>query len=139
MTLRVTAFTCFCLLVFGGCFFDSDSDHITGDYYLIWIDTYRNRSINKKDGEGIVPETVFAVGHQNNFIYAKQLPYYWTRDSVMRDDSIRYYIIERTTNFVQDKPVYGPLIKKSFDSLCRKLNISRVRYEIDYSDEVGNW
>jgi len=67
-----------CLLTVGGCFdlFDSGSERIAGDYYLIWIDTHRNRSINKKDGEGVVPETVFVAGHNDRFIYAKQVPFY---------------------------------------------------------------
>jgi hypothetical protein len=139
MNLRSAVVVCICLF-FISCFglFDSGSDHIAGDYYLIWIDTHRNRSINKKDGEGVVPETVFAVGHDDRFIYAKQVPYYWSRDSVV-PDSINYYVIERTDNFVQDKPVYGPLSKKSFDSLCRVLNISKVKFEIDYSEILKAW
>lgn len=140
MKVRVAVFAGFCLLLVSGCFglFDGSSDHIAGDYYLTWIDTHRNRFINKKDGEGVVSQSVFAVGHEERFIYAKQVPYYWKRNSVSRD-SINYYIIERTAHFVQDKPVYGPLSQKSFDSLCRRLNISQVKFDIDYSEMLEDW
>ena len=127
---------CFALF-FIGCFglFDSGSDHIVGDYHVGWIDMHRNRSIYRKDGEVVVDATVFAAGHQDQFIFAKHVPYYWDRDSVVRD-SVRYYIIERSksSELLQDKPVYGPLTKRSFDSLCQRLNISQVKFDMDYSE-----
>ncbi|MBO9572405.1 MAG: hypothetical protein J7497_09385 [Chitinophagaceae bacterium] len=94
-----------CFLFFSACgIFDSGSDHIAGDYYLSWIDTHRNRYIHKKDGEGVVGEMVFAVGHDDRFIWARQAPYHGDDNGAIRDPQI-FFVIEQTEYFVQDKPV----------------------------------
>jgi hypothetical protein len=50
-------------------------------------------------------------------------------------DTTNYYIIEITSNTFQDKPVYGPLDKRSFDSLRRKLNIGDIQFDMLYPEQ----
>ncbi len=62
-----------------GCFglFDSGSKRITGKYIVVWIDLPRNQGIGEEiEGSpgssiGLVPEYVFAVGHNEDYIIAK--------------------------------------------------------------------
>ena len=70
--MKVIVFLFFSLLMFllSGCLFDSDSDKIVGDYETIWIDIPQTRGISK--GETIVPGYVSEIGHNANFIIAKQ-------------------------------------------------------------------
>lgn len=115
-----------------GCLFDSSSDTIIGDYETIWIDIPQTRSINK--GERVVPAYVSEIGHNDRYIIAKQHP---IRDGslvTVHTDTTNYYIIEVSTNSFQDKPVYGPLNKVSFDSLRRKLNITDIKFDMHYPE-----
>ena len=113
-----------------GCLFDSDSDKIIGDYETIWIDIPQTRCINK--GEQIVPAYVSEIGHNSNFIIAKQQPIKEGNIVTVYKDTTNYYIITVSSNSFQDKPVYGPLSKKSFDSLRKKLNIENIRFDMFY-------
>ena len=63
---------------------------------------------------------------------------YWASDSVVRD-SVQYYIIERTDYFVQNKPVYGPLGQKGFDSACKKFNIATIDFDINYEKIIKGY
>lgn len=120
------------LLSLTGCFglFDSGSDTVVDDYEVIWIDVHESRSLNK--GEELVPEYVFAVGHNKRFIYAKQHPLLRNSPDKIDTTVTNYYIIERTKNGFQDKPKYGPLTKKSFDSLCLKFGIKSLDFDMNY-------
>ena len=118
-------------IFFYSCLFDGGSDHIVGDYYIGWIDVHQNRTIYKEAGEGVIPATVFAVGYNDNYIFAKHIPYEWQPDSVVKK-GVSFYIIERTENFYQDAPVYGPLNKKEFDSLLLNLNIPESSFSMTY-------
>ena len=115
-----------------GCFglFDSGSDTVVDDYKVIWIDLHENRSLIK--GEELVPAYVFAVGHNRQFIYAKQHPLLPNSPEKIDRRIINYYIIERTKSQFQDKPKYGPLTKKTFDSLNLKLNIENPEFDMTY-------
>jgi hypothetical protein len=115
-----------------GCFglFDSGSDTVVDDYEVIWIDVHESRSLNK--GEELVPAYVFAVGHNKLFIYAKQHPLLPNSPDKIDTTVTNYYIIERTKNGFQDKPKYGPLTKKSFDSLCLKFDIKNLDFDMNY-------
>ena len=115
-----------------GCLCDSDSDDIIGDYEAIWIDIPQTRSINK--GEQIVPAYVSEIGHNSNFIIAKQQPIKEGDIVPIHKDTTNYYIITVSNNSFQDKPVYGPLSKKSFDSLRKHLNIGNIRFDMFYPE-----
>jgi hypothetical protein len=115
-----------------GCLFDSGSEKIVGDYKTIWIDMPQTRGISK--GETIVPGCVSEIGHNANFIIAKQHP---TKDGniiTVYTDTTNFYIIEVTSKSFQDKPVYGPLNRKAFDSLRKKLNIGDIKFDMFYPE-----
>jgi len=119
------------LFQFLGCaLFDSGSDNVVDDYEVTWIDLHENRSLYKK--EQLVPAYVFAVGHNSKFIYAKQHPLLPNSPEKIDKNIINYYIIERTNNGFQDKPKYGPLTRKSFDSLCNLFDIRRPSFDMTY-------
>ncbi|HMU47928.1 MAG TPA: DUF3997 domain-containing protein [Chitinophagaceae bacterium] len=124
--------TAFSSILLSGCLFDSDSDKIIGDYETIWIDIPQTRSINK--GEQVVPAYVSEIGHNSNFIIAKQHPIEYGNIVKVHTDTTNYYIIEVSSNSYQDKPVYGPLTKFSFDSLRRKLSIEDIKFDMFYPE-----
>lgn len=109
---------------FTGCFglFDNGSDKVVDDYRVTWIDLHENRSLDKQ--AELIPAYVFAVGHNARFIYAKQHPLKVGSTDKIDKAITNFYIIERTQNSYQDKPVYGPLTESGFDSLCRILRLS---------------
>ena len=124
--------TIFSSILLSGCLFDSDSDKIIGDYETIWIDIPQTRSINK--GEEIIPAYVSEIGHNANFIIAKQQPIKQGNIVTVHTDTTNYYIITVSNNSSQDKPVYGPLGKKSFDSLRQKLKIQNIKFDMSYPE-----
>ena len=124
--------TIFLSLFLSSCLFDSDSDKIIGDYETVWIDIPQTRSINK--GEEIVPAYVSEIGHNSNFIIAKQQPIKQGNIVTVHTDTTNYYIITVSNNSFRDKPVYGPLSKKSFDSLRKDLKIENVKFGMFYPE-----
>lgn len=124
--------TIFSLIIFSSCLFDSDSDKITGDYKTIWIDIPQTRSITK--GEQIIPAYVSEIGHNSNFIIAKQQPILLGNIVTVNTDTTNYYIITISSNSFQDKPVYGPLNKNSFDSLRKELKIENIKFDMFYPE-----
>ena len=114
------------------CLFDSDSDKIIGDYETVWIDIPQTRSISK--GEEIIPAYVSEIEHNSNFIIAKQQPIKQGNIVTVHTDTTNYYIITVSNNSFQDKPVYGPLTKKSFDSLRQELKIENIKFDMFYPE-----
>ena len=124
--------TIFSSIFLSGCLFDSDSDKIIGDYETVWIDIPQTRSINK--GEEIVPAYVSEIGHNSNFIIAKQQPIKQGNIVTVHTDTTNYYIITVSNNSFQDKPVYGPLSKNVFDSLRKDLKIESIKFDMFYPE-----
>ena len=124
--------TIFSSVFLSSCLFDSDSDKIIGDYETVWIDIPQTRSINK--GEEIVPAYVSEIGHNSNFIIAKQQPIKQGNIVTVHTDTTNYYIITVSNNSFQDKPVYGPLSKNSFDSLRKDLKIENIKFNMFYPE-----
>lgn len=124
--------TIFSSVFLSSCLFDSDSDKIIEDYETVWIDIPQTRSINK--GEEIVPAYVSEIGHNSNFIIAKQQPIKDGNIVTVHTDTTNYYIITVSTNSFQDKPVYGPLNKTSFDSLTQVLKIENIKFDMFYPE-----
>ena len=122
--------TIFSSIFLSSCLFDSDRDKIIGDYETVWIDIPQTRSINK--GEEIIPAYVSEIGHNSNFIIAKQQPIQQANIVIVHTDTTNYYIITVSNNSFQDKPVYGPLNKKSFDSLRQELKIENIKFDMFY-------
>ena len=131
------------LILCSGCFglFDSGSKTICGKYKLVWIDFQEDQGIieefeNSGSGETIVPEYVFSVGHNENFIIAKQHPTSGFDTGHIIDTSIiNYFIIDMNKKVLlsHDK-VLGPLTKNEFDSLRIELNISNIKFDINYPE-----
>ena len=124
--------TIFSSVFLSSCLFDSDSDKIIGDYETVWIDIPQTRSINK--GEEIVPAYVSEIGHNSNFIIAKQQPIKQGNIVTVHTDTTNYYTITVSNNSFQDKPVYGPLSKNSFDSLRKDLKIENIKFDMFYPE-----
>ena len=124
--------TIFSSISLSSCLFDSDSDKIIGDYETVWIDIPQTRSINK--GEKIIPAYVSEIGHNSNFIIAKQQPIKQGNIVTIHTDTANYYIITVSNNSFQDMPVYGPLSKKSFDSLRQELKIENIKFDMFYPE-----
>jgi hypothetical protein len=127
-----------------GCFglFDSGSKRITGDYILIWIDLQENQGIIKEwnntgSGETVIPEYVFAVGHNEDFIIAKQHPTSGFEGGYEINDNITNFYIIDINNKTQkiDKNIFGPLTKQKFDSLRMELNISNITFDMNYPEK----
>ncbi len=132
MKINVCLFFSLSVILLSGCLFDSDSDKIIGDYETIWIDIPQTRGISK--GEEIVPGYVSEIGHNSNFIIAKQHPIKDGNITIVHTDTTNFYIIEVSSNSFQDKPVYGPLNRQAFDSLRQKLNIENIKFDMFYTE-----
>ncbi|MGU9939656.1 DUF3997 domain-containing protein [Empedobacter brevis] len=120
----------FSLLTLKSCgLFDSGSDTVVDDYEVIWIDLHEQRALYK--GEQIVPPYVYAAGHHDKYIFAKQHPLVES-DDIIDLNITNYYIIERTTETFQDKKVYGPMNKLEFTELSNKLGIKNPKFDLEY-------
>ena len=123
-----------------GCFglFDSGSDKIIGRYIVLWIDLPQNQMLSKQDelhssgSSEIIPAYIFAVGHDNNYIIAKQHPTNGEEGGYkIHPDTTNFYIIDITNNI--DK-TFGPLTLFQFDSLRIKLGIQNLKFDKTYPD-----
>ena len=133
MKIQVISLIILTTLILPGCLFDSGSDKIIADYETVWIDIPNTRGISK--GETIVPAYVSEIGHNKDFIIAKQHPIKNGNITKVYMDTINFYIIEISSNSFQDKPVYGPLNKHSFDSLRGKLGITGIQFDMLYPEQ----
>lgn len=144
------SFSVFLLLssnIFLSCFGygDSDSDRITEKYIVLWIDWVETRSINEEiekyssSSTQIVPQYVFAVGHNDHFIIAKQHP---TSDL---NDKFEYEIDTTITNYFiidilkketpNESKLIGPLTQTKFDSLRKILKIEHIKFDQNYPEK----
>lgn len=130
MLNKLILFLLICFL--SSCYFDSDSDVITGDYKTSWIDIPQTRTISK--GRDLVPAYVSEIGYNSKYIIAKQHPIIEGTIVTVLTDTTNYYIIEITSSSTQDKQVYGPLNQTSFDSLRIKLNIEDIKFTMHYPE-----
>jgi hypothetical protein len=111
------------------------SEHvkIIGDYEVGWNDLVSNRCLRKsfQNCEGcfevIIDEYVYAVGYNENFIIAKQ-------QSGLDTTSTNYFIIDIYTNQKSSKTgIYGPLNLNEFESMRKKLGVSELLFDFNYS------
>ena len=79
-----------------------------------------------------MPAYVSEIGHDSRYIIAKQHPIKRGNTVSIQTDTTNYYIIEITDNSFQDKPVYGPLEQKAFDSLRSELKITGIKFDKNY-------
>ena len=100
-----------------------------------WNDLVQNRSITRpvKDCSGcfdiVVSNYVFAVGHNDSFIIAKQ---HFGADTT----KTYYYVIDikKNENQTGAKGVYEFSDKQSFDSFRNQLKISNIPFDMNYPE-----
>ena len=119
------AISFFSVIFFMGCQGTAYEEELVADYSLRAIDVKSGMSVYYMDEEyliGIVQSTVFAVGHNDEFIIAKQHP----EDFPEIDKSITNYFIIPLKDKVgrsAEKNVIGPMSKENFERKRVELNI----------------
>jgi len=100
-------------------------EHIAGDFFLVAVDSDQEMDISYKisnDGSfiGVVPATVYSVGHDSLYIYAKQHP-----DGP--DGKTTYYIIPIAVQnpYKVEEGVIGPMDKNQFYKKLKELKITK--------------
>ena len=111
--------------------FDNGSDNIVDGYEVSWIDLHQNRAVYSKN-EQLVPPYVFAVGHNANYIFAKQYPLLEDSDEIIDKSTVNFFIIKRTKGKQQSKIIFGPLTKNNFESMCKNLGINDPEFNLTY-------
>jgi len=123
--------------------FDHGSDKIVGRYIVLWIDLQETQTISELDefdsssSTEIIPEYVFAVGHNQDFIIAKQHPTNGFEGGSKVDTKItNYYIVDVNRKIIKtEKNVFGPLDINKFDSLRTVLRINKIEFNQIYPDK----
>jgi len=117
--------------------FDSWSEQIIGRYCVSWIDLPSSQTVSLRDSiyasslEPIVPEYVFAIGHNKKYIIAKQHPTSQLNGRTkVKTNITNYYII----NMQKNHKTFGPLQKHEFDSLRLALKIQNIPFNKTYLD-----
>jgi len=138
LTMSVLLIACFGL-------FDSSSETITGRYKVMWIDLQVQQFICREFEENsngcvtVVPEYVFAVGHNESFIIAKQHPTSGFENGFKLDTSVtNYYIIDISEESkTKEHQLFGPLSKEEFDQKRKEFGIEQISFEITYPENPG--
>ena len=122
---------CFAVVTMAGCLIDSSSDRITGKYIVPWIDHSLSKEyeLHSPSSSDILQPYVFAVGHNKDYIIAKQYPTSGFPGFQIHSDTTNYYIIDILN---EKDSVYGPLTCKKFDSLRTLLKITDIPFEKTY-------
>jgi len=112
------------LILLQGCVGVSE-EKVVGRYYLVAVDymkeeTSLNFQLDDNSSYGVVKETVFAVGYNDNYIIVKQHP------SNNRDIT-NYYIVAlcKENTLWAEKGVIGPLTEIGFIKKRKELGISQ--------------
>jgi Protein of unknown function (DUF3997) len=132
-------------LLLTGCFglWDSGSDRITGKYIVLWIDVLENQGISEQfemhsqGSSQVVPAYVFAVGHNDDYIIAKQHPTSGFDGGYKIETQItNYYIVDMNKKVLtKGEKVFGPLTQNQFDSLRTALKIDNIEFDQKYPDK----
>jgi hypothetical protein len=136
------AFLILIATVLTGCFglFDGGGDHIAESYSTGWIDVHSSRCIEKQDKDGssieVVPAYIYAVGHNERFIVAKQhpLPGEFPKERINVTQT-NYFLIDLKLQPGQgEKGVYGPMDASQFETLSRKLEVGKIVFDLTYPE-----
>ncbi|MFC4874294.1 lipoprotein [Negadavirga shengliensis] len=114
------------VLILAGCSGISE-EHVIGNYYLTevdYVDEKRVLSFNLGSGNyvGVVGPTILAVGYDDSFIIAKQLPSGKSTDK----DKVYYFIIplKSKIHHSPDENKIGPLTLNEFNKKRLELGVS---------------
>ncbi|MBS7564128.1 DUF3997 domain-containing protein [Mucilaginibacter sp. Bleaf8] len=131
-----------CTAILSGCFglFDSGGDHIAGPYYTGWIDVHSSRYIGKRDSGDlefeVIPAYIYAVGHNERFIVAKQHPLQGEFPHEKIDEGqTNYYLIDLKLKPGQhEKGLYGPMDADEFNNRCNALHVGEITFNLTYPE-----
>ncbi|MCT8341244.1 DUF3997 domain-containing protein [Flavobacteriaceae bacterium TK19130] len=126
------------ILTLHSCYlFDSDSDKITGKYEVLWIDTPNTRAVCERysstGSSVLISEYVFAVGHNSEFIIAKQHPTSGFENGDEINTTITNYFI---VDIRQESKVIGPMNKSDYDKTISELNIGDIEFDQTYPESI---
>lgn len=122
--------------------FDSGENQIVGNFYTVWIDEYSNRTIGIKNSETssitVISEYVFSVGHNSNYIIAKQHPKPERFSSAVNTNITNYYIVDikNSDEFVQK--IYGPFDENKFNGKLKELKADDIEFNLNYPENPVN-
>jgi hypothetical protein len=118
--------------------FDSGSSTIYGNYEVMWIDLHEQQFIcesSESQSSGcivLVSEYVFSVGHNDNFIIAKQHPTSGFENGFKIDTTVtNYFIIEINKS---SNKVIGPLTQAKFTAIRKELKIENIKFDMNYPE-----
>ena len=88
--------------------------------------------LHSSSSSTIIEPYIFAVGHNDHYIIAKQHPTSGFEGSYeIRADTTNYYIVDV---YKERDKIFGPLTLKQFDSLKTKFEIGDLRFSKTYPD-----
>ena len=123
----LSSILCSCALLFQ----ENESIKIIDNYYVGWNDLVSNRQIVEKKSKDskishvIIGGYVFAVGHNKEFIIAKQRKLNSTL-------STKYYIVDITQKL--NKKILGPLSKEKFEEKKIQLGIKELEFDLVFEE-----
>lgn len=121
-----------------GCWqFDNDSKMLVGNYNIGWVDNIRWQTIMYDvDGKGLgsyeTDPYIFAVGHNDKYIIAKQHPLckdYFGKECMPDQSITNYFIID-----VIERTKIGPLSETEFSAKKKQLDIETLEFDIIYPE-----
>ncbi len=139
---RFIFYTIFTLLI-TGCFGvgDNDFDPIVAEYNIGWIDKEETRSVCKglevgdMGGETVIPKYVFAVGHNEQYIIAKQHPIDSANNRKVDTKTTNYFVIDYTKHpYARQDGIYGPMNWDAYKKLNTELGIGEIAFDMIYPD-----
>jgi hypothetical protein len=131
---KIHPITLFILILIPSCgLFESTSDTIVGKFNVSFVDNVTWRSICLDNGILVEPY-VFAVGHNEKFIIAKQHP--CARNEFKVNTSVtKYFIIDISKVDFKGNGIYSSLDKPEFDSLSVSLKIGPITFDMNYPEQ----
>lgn len=128
----------FGILTLNSCYlFDSDSDKIIGKYEVLWIDTPNTRALCERysstGSSVLISEYVFAVGHNSEFIIAKQHPTSGFKNGYEINTTVTNYFI---VDIRGESKVFGPMNKLDFYETLSELNIEDIEFDQTYPENI---
>lgn len=119
--------------------FNSEFEHLTGDYNIGYSNRKAYRVICKSmlDADDIggiirVPPYVYAVGYDERFIIAKSHPIPGDDHEGEPDTSITYFYVIDVTDKSFSHPHAPPLTKEKFDSIISANNLEHLKFTKHY-------
>ena len=102
-------------MMLSACVFDSGEKWRDGPYFVLWIDTPDNLTLNYEVGDGgsimRIDKRIIAVGSNNRYVVVKQQPH-------TENTSTYYYIIDRLKDHKYADSlefVVGPMSKNEYE------------------------